>query len=225
MSSLGIVIPTLNAANTLPRALEALSGDGLNPDIVVCDGGSADTTVDIAQRFGARVTESLGGRGAQLAEGARTVLGDWLLFLHADTIPPPDWAETVTRFMDTPENRSRAGYFRFALDDPAPKARQLERLVRWRCRWLGLPYGDQGLLLSRSLYDALGGYPAVPLMEDVALVRRLGRARLVELPGVAVTGAARYRRHGYLLRSARNLVCLALYFLGLPPAAIKRIYG
>jgi hypothetical protein len=123
------------------------------------------------------------------------------------------------------ENRERAAYFRYALDDDAPAARRLERVVAWRCRRLGLPYGDQGLLLSRALYDAVGGYRPIVLMEDVDIVRRLGRARLAALDHKAVTSAARYRRDGYLRRSARNLVCLSAWFLGVDPRRIARLYG
>ena len=93
------------------------------------------------------------------------------------------------------------------------------------CRRLGLPYGDQGLLVHRDLYRAAGGFPAIPLMEDVALVRRIGRRRLVPLPFAVTTSAERYRRGGYVLRPLRNLGCLALYLAGLPPSAVRRLYG
>jgi hypothetical protein len=106
-----------------------------------------------------------------------------------------------------------------------PRARHLERLVAWRCRWLALPYGDQGLLLSRRLLDAVGGVRALPLMEDVDLVRRLGRRRLVALDVDAVTSAARWERDGWRRRSARNLFCLALYLCGVPPRIIGKLYA
>jgi hypothetical protein len=122
------------------------------------------------------------------------------------------------------QDPDRAHYGRFALDSAAPQARRLERLVAWRCRRLGLPYGDQGLLISRALYDAVGGYRPLPLMEDVDLVRRLGRARLAPLPVAMRTSGARWEREGWWRRSARNLACLALYFLGVPPARIARLY-
>ncbi len=226
---LGIVVPTLNAADSLAATLTALAvpTPGLDCDTLVVDGGSTDATLDIAQRFGARILAAEGGRGPQLAAGAEAAFGDWLRFLHADTRPPADWPAMVAAFARAPENARRAAYFRFALDAPAADraARRVERFVAWRSRVLGLPYGDQGLLIARALYEAVGGHPAQPLMEDVALARRLGRGRLAALPGAAVTSAARYRREGYLRRGARNLTCLALYFLGLPPAAIRRLYG
>ena len=97
--------------------------------------------------------------------------------------------------------------------------------MSWRCRLLALPYGDQGLLIPRGLYEALGGFRPLPLMEDVDLVRRIGRRRLALLPVAAVTSAARYRRAGYGPRVLRNLACLSLYGLGVPPRVIARLYG
>ncbi|MCW5731727.1 MAG: glycosyl transferase family 2, partial [Alphaproteobacteria bacterium] len=117
-----------------------------------------------------------------------------------------------------------AGYFRFRLDDDDPRARRLERMVAWRNRTFGLPYGDQGLLVSRRAYDRIGGFRPLPLFEDVDIVRRLGRASLRRVEADAITSAGKWRRGGYLRRSARNLFCLSLYLLGVKPAAIERIY-
>ena len=122
-------------------------------------------------------------------------------------------------------NAERAAVFRFALDDTSPAARRLEAGVAWRCRALGLPYGDQGLLLARAFYERLGGFKAIPLMEDVDLVRRIGRRRIMVLDLPAVTSAARYREDGWMLRPLRNLLCLALYLAGVPPRHILRFYG
>lgn len=223
--SLGVVIPTLNAAGGLSRTLAVLLDAGFASDVVVSDGGSIDETKAIANRFGVRVIDSSGGRGKQLDDGVAAVGGDWLMILHADTLPPPDWAELVANFMAGPENERRAGYFQYALDDSCAQARRLERAVAWRCRVLRLPYGDQGLVLSRRLYEAAGGYPHEPLMEDVALIRAIGRDRLVGLSGAAVTSAERYRKHGYLRRAGWNIFCLCLYLAGVPPRAIRKLYG
>jgi hypothetical protein len=165
------------------------------------------------------------GRGSQLAAGADAASGNWLLFLHADCRLSAGWGDAVEEFLARPDAGSRVGYFGFALDDPNPAARRLERIVAWRCRALGLPYGDQGLLIARTLYDAVGGFAALPLMEDVDLVRRLGRRRLVQLPATAVSSARRYRAGGYIRRPLRNLFCLSLYFAGVPPRRIARLYG
>ena len=221
---LSIVIPALNDRDRLARALESLTSDDPDTEILIVDGGSVDGTADAARALGARVVTSTPGRGGQLAAGADESLGDWLLFLHADTRPGPGWRTVVNRFTAEPANRFRAGYFAFALDDGAPEARRLEKVVAWRCRTFALPYGDQGLLIGREFYDTLGGFKDLPLMEDVEFVRRISRHRLELLPAIAVTSAERYRRDGYFLRSARNLVCLSLYFLGVPPASLVGLY-
>ena len=222
--NLTIVVPALEAGAVLGATLDAC-GEAAGAEVLVVDGGSRDGTRDVARRSGARVVESAPGRGRQLALGAGEARGEWLLFLHADTRPAPGWAAAARAFMAEPGAAGRAGYFAFALDDPSPEARRLEWLVAWRCRALALPYGDQGLLVSRALYDAAGGFRPLPLMEDVDLVRRLGRRRLAALPVRAVTSAERWRREGWRRRSARNLACLSLWFLGVPPGAIKRLYG
>lgn len=269
---LSVVVPTLNAAESLGPTLAALAWRDLAPidppplpspsrgegkkeepsahpltpsplrgkggvgviiasgaectglEVVVVDGGSIDRTVEIARPAGAVVEIAPRGRGVQLARGAARATAAWLLFLHADTVLEPGWHEAARRFVADPANQQRAACFRFALDDASPAARRLERLVAWRTRVLGLPYGDQGLLIARPFYEVLGGYRPLPLMEDIDLVRRIGRRRIVMLRAIARTSAARYRRHGYIARSVRNLSCLALYFLGVPPELIARLY-
>ncbi len=225
---LSAVVPVLDAAGTLPAVLAALepaAGAGFDLEIVVADGGSRDGSAEVAAGLGARVLSAPRGRGTQLAAGARAARGEWLLFLHADTVLEPGWAAEAAGFAADPRNRERAAVFAFALDDDAPAARRMERIVRWRVRRLGLPYGDQGLLVHRRLHDRLGGHRDWPLMEDVDLARRIGRRRIAPLEARAVTSAARYRRDGWLARPARNLFCLALFLLGVPPRRIARLYG
>jgi rSAM/selenodomain-associated transferase 2 len=212
---LSVIIPTLNAAACLPKTLAAL---GDVSEIIVADGGSTDGTRDRAAEAGARILTAPRGRGTQLAAGIAAAAHPWLLLLHADTILSPDWREAMH------DDSARAGYFRFVLDSDDPGARRLERAVAWRGRVLGLPYGDQGLLIHRELLRAAGGMRPLPLMEDVDLVRRIGRARLVALPANAVTSASRWERDGYRRRSARNLLCLSLWFARVPPRLIQRIY-
>ncbi len=222
-----IVIPALNAAASLARTLDALNREGAEgvAEIIVADGGSDDATAAVAEQRGARVVRAPRGRGRQLAQGAAEADGEWLLFLHADTVLDPGWGEALAAFAAAPDNSERAAVFRFALDDPSPAARRLERIVAWRTRAMALPYGDQGLFIARAFYNALGGFRPLALYEDVDLIRRIGRARLALLDVRAVTSASRYRGPGYPMRSARNLCCLALYFLGLPPGMIATLYG
>jgi rSAM/selenodomain-associated transferase 2 len=228
LATLSVVIPTRDAAASLPGCLAALEEGrraGLVCEIIVVDGGSGDGTPAQAVALGARLIAAPPGRGAQLAAGAQAATGDWLLFLHADTRLPAGWPAVAAASLAAPGNAAAAGYFALRLDDYGWKPRLLERGVALRCRWLGLPYGDQGLLLAAGFYRALGGFQPLPLMEDVDLARRIGRRRLIALDATATTSASRYRRDGYFRRVLRNLTCLALYYLGVPPRLILRLYA
>lgn len=213
------VVPALNAAATLGATL---AGVRWTDEVLLVDGGSLDGTWEMAASLGARVIAAPCGRGSQLAAGAAAARHEWLLLLHADTrLAPPAAAAASAHIREQP---GRAGYFRFALDSVDPRARRLEALVAWRCRRLALPYGDQGLLLHRDLLAAVGGIRSFPLMEDVDLIRRLGRGRLAALDADAVTSAEKWQHGGWRRRSARNLLCLSLWFAGMPPHYIARLY-
>ena len=228
---ISVVIPTLNAEQGLAATLAALipaAVDGLVREVIIVDGGSSDRTARIADDAGAHLLQSESGRGKQLIAGAAKARSDWILFLHADTVLEAGWEREVAALMERVGNGARtatAASFRFALDDVGLKPRVLEAHVGLRCLLLRLPYGDQGLLIPRRLYEQLGGYRALPLMEDVDLVRRLGRGRLVLLRARAVTSAVRYRRDGYAHRALRNFACLLLFYLRVPATRIARIYG
>ena len=222
---LSIVIPTLNAGRSLGACFGALaSAQAAGTEIVISDGGSDDETKPVAEEFGARWIEGAPGRGGQLARGAATAAGEWLLFLHGDTVLAAGWHEALASFAGDAANWERAAYFRFRLADDSAAARRLETLVSWRCQLLALPYGDQGLVISRRFYDSLGGYRDIALMEDVDLVRRIGRRRLVNLAADATTSAIRYKRRSYSRRMARNASLLLLYYLGVAPTALAALY-
>jgi rSAM/selenodomain-associated transferase 2 len=214
------IIPTVNAAATLPATLAAL---GSMDEVVVADGGSEDGSTEIARQAGARVVIAVKGRGQQLAAGIEAAAGEWLLLLHADTRLAPEWRrEAAAHIRDNP---GKAAYFRFNLDSADPRARRMERIVAWRCRVFGLPYGDQGLLIHRDTLRRAGGILPLPLMEDVDLISRLGRRQLVGLNAAAVTSAEKWERDGWYRRSCRNLLCLLLWHLGVPARRIAWIYG
>ncbi|MDP3490497.1 MAG: TIGR04283 family arsenosugar biosynthesis glycosyltransferase [Phenylobacterium sp.] len=219
---LSVIIPTLNAADGLATTLAALPSDA---EVIVVDGGSSDATLQVAAAAGAQVLRAPAGRGGQLAAGVAQARAPWMLFLHADTrLDAKAWA-ALEAFIADGANQDTAAAFGFRLDARAWQARLLEVGVRLRVALLALPYGDQGLLIHRQLYERVGGYRPLPLMEDVDLVQRLGRRRLRILPGVALTSAVRWRRRGWMRQSLLNLHCLALYLTGAPPARIAQIYG
>lgn len=229
---LSVIIPTLNAEKTLPHVLAALipaAVHGLVKEVIIVDGGSSDATADVVEASGAKFIKVPRGRGAQMQAGAIAAKGTWLLFLHADTVLEQGWDVEVEKFFEHVaagrfHGTEVAAAFRFTLDDFSGAARFLERLVALRCAFFKLPYGDQGLLVNRRLYDRLGGFRPLPLMEDVDLVRRIGRRRLVLLRSKAVTSPDRYLKRGYLARVARNALCLTLYYLHVPPRFLARLY-
>lgn len=219
---LSIVIPTLNAANALPDTLACLIEGleaGLLRELVISDGGSNDATLTIAEDAGANTLSGSPGRGGQLQRGAKAAQGDWLLFLHADTHLPAGWTATLRTHM---EHSSKAACFRLQFRANGLGATITAGWANIRTR-LGLPYGDQGLLISRAQYDAVGGYPDIPLMEDVAIARAL-RGKLMLLPSNVTTDATKFQRNGWCRQGTRNMWTLLRYLLGADPERLARRY-
>lgn len=221
-TNLSIVIPTLNAAKQLPGLIACLAEAGtagLRCELIVSDGQSDDETAQVADALGAKVVVGAAGRGGQLGRGALRAEGEWLLFLHADTRLTPGWAKVVQNHIST---STRAGYFglRFRAQGIAPVIVAGWANVRSR---MGLPYGDQGLLIGRELYSRVGGYQDIPLMEDVAMVRAL-KGKLTRLAGYALTDAEKYLRDGWFWRGGRNMRLLLRYLMGADPAALAKPY-
>lgn len=221
-AQISVVIPTLNAGDALGECLRALMEgleQGVIRELIVSDGGSTDTTCATAQAWGAKVLEGTASRGGQLRRGAVVAQGDWLLFLHVDTVLSTGWTKAVKAHLAKPK---QAGWFHLAFAGGGIAARIVAGWANLRSR-LGLPYGDQGLLIHRDLYAQVGGFPDQPLMEDVALARAL-RGRLMPLPAIAVTCAEKYRTQGWLRRGSLNLWTLIRYCVGASPERLARSY-
>lgn len=211
-----IVIPTLNTEGSLGRLL----GQCADHNVVISDGGSSDGTIGAALGAGATLALGTAGRGGQLSRGVNwafaTKDADWILVIHADCQLPLGWAEVVTTHIkDHPDH---AAYFAFGAGARGWRPRFMEFVVGLRCQFLRLPYGDQGLLISRDMYDAVGGYPNKPLFEDVDIIRAIktcyGRRALRRLPARIITDVSAYTRDGFATRTWRNVKIILAYNRG-----------
>lgn len=218
-----VIIPTLNAAPHLGPLLVALteaSVAGLIREVILADGGSSDDIAQLAEAVGARFLPCPRGRGAQMAAGAAMARGTWLLFLHADSRPEAGWIQAIEQHLGT---NHKAGWFHLRFDAEGFAARFVAAWANFRARVFDLPFGDQGLLIPTALYRQLGSHPPLPLMEDVALARRL-RGQLCPLPAYLTTSARRYQQQGWWRRGARNLWLQCRYFMGTDPTVLARAY-
>ena len=210
-----VIVPVLNEAENLRRLLPRLAA-GQPHEILVADGGSTDTTRSVAESFGARWLAAPRGRARQMNAAAARATGEYLLFLHADTDPPSDYARLVADTLDCVG--TAAGAFRFALREPIPGGFLVERGVALRCALRQLPYGDQGLFLRRRLFQALGGFPDWPLLEDLELVRRLRRlGRIAVTDEAAPTSSRRWREAGLIRTFLRHQSILLAHAFGASP--------
>lgn len=223
LTTLSVVIPALNEERAIGALLDDVRQLTCDHEIIVVDGGSADDTVPIARTGGARVVQSERGRGVQLAAGAHVATGRTLCFLHADVRLPEAARRALVRL--TREELRGAYAFRFRIDAVGWRYRIIELGACLRVRLFRMPYGDQGLVVSRRAYDAAGGYPPLPLMEDVALVDALNRADGVralaeELP----VSPRRWERDGPFTRTLRNWGIMLAYRFGATPERLARRY-
>ena len=220
---LGIVMPTLDEEPALSRNLPlALAAADL---VVVADGGSADRTAAVARELGARVVAGPPGRGCQLNQGARAALAagaDLLLFLHADTVLPPEGPAALRAAVAA---GARGGAFLLRFDSARAAMRLGTRLVNLRTRWLRLPLGDQAQFATRETFERLGGFRDWPLLEDLDFAWRLRRAGAMTIvPAQVTTSARRFLNRGALRTVATNWLIWLLFLLGVSPRRLARLY-
>jgi len=216
---ISVIIPTLESARHLPRALAPLvdgMAGGLIREVIVSDGGSRDETLDIADAAGCTVISGAPGRAKQLICGVARAKGRWLLVLHPQTVLARGWTEEVQTFFSFSEARKRAAVFKLAFDDKSAKGALF--WARLRTQMMKLPHGDQGLLISRFLYDGLSGYRDMQ-HEDIDFARRIGAKRLVFLETEAVTSADGYRRTANL---GASFSIMTRHLLGADPVELAK---
>jgi rSAM/selenodomain-associated transferase 2 len=220
--AVSIILPALNEAALIADSVASALAAGPR-EVIVVDGGSHDDTVSLARAAGATVLSCLAGRATQQNAGAGMATGDILLFLHADNRLPVDGLVQIEQALT--DRRVGCGAFRQAIEAHGWLYRLLERGNAWRAAYRGLPYGDQGIFVRRSLFEQVGGFPRVNLMEDVLLMRRLRRETWpVLLPGPLFVSARRWRRQGVIHQTARNWCLLAAVRLGVHPDRLAKYY-
>ncbi len=219
---ISVILPALNEAEHIAATLASLRPES-DVEIIVVDGGSRDDTVAWARAGGAVVIPSPPGRARQQNLGAAAARGEILFFLHADTLAPPEYAQGIQEALQHPG--VCAGAFALAITGSHPGLRFISALANCRSRWLQLPYGDQGLFLPSALFRRLGGFPDLPIMEDVALVRLLRRqGRILTLPQAVLTSGRRWQRLGLLRTTGINQLMLFGFALGVNPHTLARLY-
>jgi rSAM/selenodomain-associated transferase 2/rSAM/selenodomain-associated transferase 1 len=221
-SRLAVIIPTLNEAEHLERTLKSVVA-GSPAEVVVSDGGSTDSTCEIAAALGTKIVRGARGRAAQMNAGAAGSSAAQLLFLHADTTLPEGYRERIAEALGRPD--VAGGTFGFAIREPVPFRRVLEGLVSLRCWLLKTPFGDQGLFLRREMFEAIGGYPDWPLLEDVEVVRRLKRwGRLLMDRAPALTSGRRWTERGVWRPFWMNQRIMLGHYRGQPPEQLAEFY-
>jgi len=220
---ISVIVPTLNEEDSIAATLRRARAPGVR-EIIVVDGGSSDGTRTAAAALADQVLSAPRGRASQLNAGAARATGSVLLFLHADTLLPAGFDATILRALVRSD--VIGGRFDVTLRPSSPLLWLTGTLMNWRSRLTGIATGDQGIFVRRTDFVALGGYPLVPLMEDIALSRILKRrGRLAHLHERVETSSRRWQRDGIVRTILLMWSLRLLYFCGVSPQRLKRVYG
>lgn len=223
MLKVSVVIPVLNEADIIQKTLIQFNNE---PDIevIVVDGGSQDKTIQLVQELGIKVILSAqSGRANQMNVGAGIARGDILLFLHADSQLPYGYPQIITASLSQPE--TIAGAFELAIDAQSYSLRLIERIVNWRSHFLDLPYGDQGIFLKASIFQEVGGFKNIPIMEDFELIQRLKKiGRITIVSKRIITSGRRWQKLGVLKTTIINQLIIIGYYLGISPTKLANFY-
>ncbi len=222
LNQVTLVIPTYNSENTIENTLNSVCK--YFNKIIIVDADSSDLTIKISKKYKATIIKSIKGRGSQLLLGANNVSSDWIFFLHADTVLNRKNIIEIRKFISNNLNNYKAAAFKVKFNKKHIWSYLLGKIVNIRSKYLKLPYGDQGLLISKEFYIKIGGYKSIPIMEDVEIIRGIGFRNIKILDSYIITDAIRFEKQGWLFRSIINLYCLFLYFIGFNINKINRIY-
>lgn len=223
---ISIIIPVLNEASVINRTLaQFVDMPGTNtPEIIVVDGEENAGTINAIKNKSVKAVLTSKGRGLQMNRGAEIASGDILLFLHADTILPSNALKKIQSALD--EAPGSYGAFGLGIDGVKPAYRLIEGMVGIRTRITGIPYGDQAIFLKKALFDSVGGYPEIPIMEDVALTQRLKRrnTRIILISDKVRTSARRWETEGILYCTIRNWLLVTCFLCGANPKVLAKYY-
>jgi len=224
--AVSIIVPVLNEQETINRTIANLAGAcrGFNVEIIIVDGDPAGSTINRVGRNQVITLVAPAGRASQMNAGAKAAKGGILVFVHADTHLPPGAIGDVLRARKRPE--IAAGAFFLGIDSPKRIFRLIEILANVRCRLTRIAYGDQAVFVKKRVFEQIGGFAHIPIMEDIGIMQRLKKNRLAIrlIPKPVKTSARRWEKEGLIYGIVRNNLLSCLYYAGVKPSVLRRFY-